>query len=161
MKLTFPRSWLNASAKISALAATALPMERTDGEESQQRTSAMLAEVDSTAAPERRVESSLFETPRYSINRIIFNVPAEWDNASVALFQDLATREALETITAEELEELNQLTALRRETLASSPRPEEVLAELSQWRSSLKVIQALEEYAAAISRTKRVITNRS
>lgn len=84
-------------------------------------------------------------------------IPAErvWDRAAQRRFQELAIKEAVQSITKEEGVELENLSNLRRRETAPHFTAEEMAAELRQWQSMNRAVRALQKYVEEISVNQR------
>lgn len=94
---------------------------------------------------------------------VIQEIPLEieWDKATEKRYQSLAIKEALETLTASELVELEQLTIARRKHTATPVSGKEIMEELRQWQSVNRVFEALDRYVQEIGIKRTTFTNRS
>ena len=84
----------------------------------------------------------------------------EWDRAAEKRFQSLAIKEAMESLRASELVELEQLTIARRKHTAPPVSAKEVIEEFRQWQSVNRVFEALDRYVQEIGIRRTTFTNR-
>lgn len=146
MKISIPAIVLATTSQISALG-----LELDTKEESlatfdllgESWNSETTTEVESTL-------TSVVSAAHLPIQQLIGSSDNVWDRAAEQRFHDLAVKEALETIVASELKELEVLSRLRRKETASSVSGDEVLRELKQWRRTLRLLDAFQEYVATI-----------
>ena len=91
------------------------------------------------------------------------DVPVEidWDKAAEKRFQSLAFKEAMETLVASEMVELEHLTIARRKHTAPQVSGEEIMEELRQWQRVNRVFEALDRYVQEIGIKRTTFTNRS
>lgn len=87
-------------------------------------------------------------------------VNIEWNKSVEKHFQSLAVKEAMETLSASELVELEQLTIARRKHTAPSVSAKEIIEELRQWQSVNRVFEALDRYVQEIGIRRTTFTNR-
>lgn len=155
MKITVPGTILATSLNVGAMANAGVPQGSADAsyaDEAQHSSNISSApEVVSVSDARDEFYTTVQEVP----------VEIEWDKAAEKRFQSLAVKEAVDTLTASELVELEQLTIARREHTARPVSADEVLEELRQWQSVNRVFEALKQYVQEIGLKRATFTNRS
>ncbi len=87
-------------------------------------------------------------------------VDIDWDKVAEKHFQSLAIKEAIESLSASELVELEQLTIARRKHTAPPVSAKEMFEEFRQWQSVNRVFEALDRYVQEIGLRRTSFTNR-
>ena len=148
MKISIPAAVLATTGHVSSLA---------PGSDAQEESIATLTQPLANRESETRaaVENTLFSvtpTERFSIHKKNVPIEIEWDRDAERCFHNLAVKEALAIINNEEFDELERLTRLRRRKTTPVVSGEEVLSELKQWRSTVRLLKAFQEYVATLPR---------
>ena len=91
---------------------------------------------------------------KVSSYEVLMPVNQEWDRKTQRRFKSLAVHEALGTLTADDLEELEQLDSLRERKL-SPPSGTEVLRQYRSRRITADLIKALTRYVEFHAPTHR------
>lgn len=155
MKITVPGTILATSLNVGAMINAGLPQGAADAsfaDETRQSSNVSSAsEVVSVADAADEFYTTVQEVP----------VEIEWDKATEKRFQSLAVKEAVETLTASELVELEQLTIARRKHTAPPVSGKEIMEELRQWQRVNRVFEALDRYVQEIGIKQTTFTNRS
>lgn len=154
MKITVPGTILATSLNVGAMLNAGLPQ----------------GAADASFADETRRGGGVSSAPEVISVRdapdefytIVQEVPVEieWDKAAERRFQSLAVKEALDTLNASELVELEQLTIARRKHTAPTVSVEEIIEELRQWQRVSRVFEALNRYVQEIGLKGNSFTNR-
>lgn len=155
MKISVPGTILATSLNVGAMMNAGLPQGAADASFADETRQS----GDASSASEVVSVMNTVEEFYTSVQEV--NVEAEWDKAAEKRFQSLAVKEAMETLTASELLELEQLTIARRKHTAPPLTGKEIMEELRQWQRVNRVFEALNQYVQEIGVRRTTFTNRS
>ncbi len=146
MKITFPKTVLATSLNLGAMVAGSHSTDAASAEPSWPS-----VEDGQEAASDGQIFESVLDDAEECITLTAqILVEEEWDRAAERRFRELAVREAMGTITVDELLDLENLSSLRRKGTGRKPSGDEILKEMSQWRSMQRVVEALDRYVEEI-----------